>query len=50
MFLIGLKTDDETCLIESEEISSNPELFLVFKVLRALFSSSSVIGFSSKDG
>ena len=44
IYLIVSKTDGEICLITSEEISSCPELFFVFKVLRASFNSSSVMG------
>ena len=32
IYFVGSKTDGEICLITSEEISSYPELFFVFKV------------------
>ena len=47
--LIGSKADGLICLI-TEDIWSNPELFFGFNVWRAFFNSSSVMGFSSKDG
>ena len=50
LYRTGSKIESEASLITSEETSSYPELFFVFKVLRAAFNSSSVIGFFSKDG
>ena len=44
------KTNGEIYFITSEEISSYPQLFFVFKVLRASFHCSSVTGLCSKDG